>query len=136
MKINVILLAFILITFSVFKAAILPNQTTQTIEAAITPPTVDFNNVTTAFNKVGTCSGFTSCIEAFASAAIKLFYFIGQLFIALFWVIVDILLLAVLFLQIGFSPIPTAPTVVNVIIVGTFTVMLLVAVISFIPGED
>lgn len=146
MKINVVLLGFILISFSVFKAAIIPNTATIALEGALTPPTIDYNGLSEAFAKTGqacTEGGFFSfltnagsCLGAIANALVKLFYFIGQLFIAIFWLIVDILLLAILFLQIGFSPIPTAPLIVNLIIVGTFSIMLLVAVISFFPGEN
>lgn len=153
MKINSILLAFILLTWVAFRSLIAPGVIVPSItnnlilvkgdcaNAGQLCVEVDLAGFSSAINNVtedcsGGVFGFADCVESIVKILVQFVKLILSIALAVIAFVIDVFLLAALFLLVGFSPIDGAPVIINFVVVGLFTIMLLLTVVSFIPGED
>jgi hypothetical protein len=149
-RVNVILLAFILISWTVFKALILNSAMVSGITGAFIGFSTDCEpNHYVENKKVCLHISFTNLdtvpvegLDAIADVLynigvyfIAIIKFLVSLLLTVFAVIIDIVVLFTLYIVIGMTPIPGAPLPVNAIIVVPFVLANFALVLGFFTGD-
>lgn len=161
-KINVILMAFVLIAWTVFKLLFLTGGDVESTECGATATSLgncivsvktDCNGLIddgdiclnlTAFADTlnidnSDCGGIFdvgACIEYLANVIFAVVQLVVSLVLVILALVLDIVLLVAMYLTIGMTPLPApCPAVINLLLIGPFVIANLVVIVSFIPGE-
>lgn len=163
-KVNVMLMTFIFISFSAFKLLFLQGSSVPTDECSVgslalvncfigvglnckneSGDYVIVQNGTVCINiaevtspAAANCNSIFdvgACIEYLANTIFVIFKIIVEFILVILSFVVNILVLVVLYLSLGLTPLPGAPFIINLLFIGPFIVGNLILIISFIPGE-